>query len=200
MHAFEKHLAGENKPYELLKNGSWTSGDEAAQAGFDLRLFYKALLPIYHLTLAGTTWSLCWMEASAPAQPDVRHGEGLCCIEVQLSAGSCRAQRGGCQFWKTAGLWKHSGRGAAGGESIYRQWLLHGSSWRSCKALSPSSLSFKQISNTCLCWKMPGPQPARSHCVQLSHSVLLQLCSRTPGLSLHNPAKEILGTFQVLCR
>ena len=74
-HAFEKHLAGENKPYELLKNGSWTSGDEAAQAGFDLRLFYKALLPIYHLTLAVTTWSLCWVEASARAQLDLRHGE-----------------------------------------------------------------------------------------------------------------------------
>ena len=49
-HAFEKHLAGESSPYELLKNGSWTSGDEAAQAGFDLRLFYKALASIHHLT------------------------------------------------------------------------------------------------------------------------------------------------------
>ena len=57
-HAFEKHLAGESTPYELLKNGSWTSGDEAAQAGFDLRLFYKALLSIYNLTLFGTDWSL----------------------------------------------------------------------------------------------------------------------------------------------
>ena len=27
----------------MLKQGSWTSGDEAAQAGFDLRLFYKVL-------------------------------------------------------------------------------------------------------------------------------------------------------------
>ena len=43
-HAFEKHLAGEFSPYELLDRGSWTSGDEAAQAGFDLRLFYKASL------------------------------------------------------------------------------------------------------------------------------------------------------------
>ncbi|CAL8465494.1 g5030 [Coccomyxa elongata] len=40
-HPFEKHLAGESSPYELLKHGSWTSGDEAAQAGFDMRLFYK---------------------------------------------------------------------------------------------------------------------------------------------------------------
>ena len=48
-YAFEKHLAGESSPYELLKNGSWTSGDEAAQAGFDLRLFYKALFPLYIL-------------------------------------------------------------------------------------------------------------------------------------------------------
>jgi hypothetical protein len=38
---FEKHLAGESSPYELLRLGSWTSGDEAAQAGFDLRLFYQ---------------------------------------------------------------------------------------------------------------------------------------------------------------
>ena len=48
-YAFEKHLAGESSPYELLKNGSWTSGDEAAQAGFDLRLFYKAN-PLCYLT------------------------------------------------------------------------------------------------------------------------------------------------------
>ena len=40
-HPFEKHLAGETSPYELLNNGSWTSGDEACQAGFDLRLFYR---------------------------------------------------------------------------------------------------------------------------------------------------------------
>ncbi|KAK9903261.1 hypothetical protein WJX75_001080 [Coccomyxa subellipsoidea] len=40
-HPFEKHLAGEQSPYELLRNGSWTSGDEAAQAGFDMRLFYR---------------------------------------------------------------------------------------------------------------------------------------------------------------
>lgn len=40
-HPFEKHLAGETLPYELLNNGSWTSGDEACQAGFDLRLFYR---------------------------------------------------------------------------------------------------------------------------------------------------------------
>ncbi len=45
-YAFEKHLAGKSSPYELLKNGSWTSGDEAAQAGFDLRLFYKVLFPL----------------------------------------------------------------------------------------------------------------------------------------------------------
>ena len=50
-YAFEKHLAGESSPYELLKNGSWTSGDEAAQAGFDLRLFYKAMSSIHYLAL-----------------------------------------------------------------------------------------------------------------------------------------------------
>lgn len=44
-HPFEKHLAGERSPYELLKHGSWTSGDEAAQAGFDMRLFYKVSSP-----------------------------------------------------------------------------------------------------------------------------------------------------------
>lgn len=38
---FEKHLAGEGSPYELLSLGSWTSGDAAACAGFDMRLFYK---------------------------------------------------------------------------------------------------------------------------------------------------------------
>lgn len=38
---FEKHLAGEASPYELLARGSWTSGDEAALAGFDMRLFYR---------------------------------------------------------------------------------------------------------------------------------------------------------------
>ncbi len=43
MRPFEKHLAGEASPYELLARGSWTSGDEAAQAGFDMRLFYRVL-------------------------------------------------------------------------------------------------------------------------------------------------------------
>lgn len=38
---FEKHLAGEISSYELLPLGSWTSGDAAARAGFDMRLFYK---------------------------------------------------------------------------------------------------------------------------------------------------------------
>jgi hypothetical protein len=38
---FEKHLAGKASPYELLPRGSWTSGDEAAQAGLDMRLFYQ---------------------------------------------------------------------------------------------------------------------------------------------------------------
>lgn len=41
MHPFEKHLAGLQSPYEILKSGSWVSGDSAAQSGFDLRLFYK---------------------------------------------------------------------------------------------------------------------------------------------------------------
>ncbi len=48
-HAFEKHLAGKFSPYEVLKHGSWTSGDEAAQAGFDLRLFYKEPSFLHHL-------------------------------------------------------------------------------------------------------------------------------------------------------
>ena len=48
-HAFEKHLAGKISPYEVLKNGSWTSGDEAAQAGFDLRLFFKVPSMLHHL-------------------------------------------------------------------------------------------------------------------------------------------------------
>lgn len=46
VHPFEKHLAGEQSPYELLRNGSWTSGEEAAQAGFDMRLFYRVRLCI----------------------------------------------------------------------------------------------------------------------------------------------------------
>ena len=48
-HAFEKHLAGKISPYEVLQNGSWTSGDEAAQAGFDLRLFFKVPSLLHHL-------------------------------------------------------------------------------------------------------------------------------------------------------
>lgn len=39
--AFEKHLAGRNSPHELLARGSWTSGNAAALAGLDLRLFYQ---------------------------------------------------------------------------------------------------------------------------------------------------------------
>lgn len=50
-HPFEKHLAGESSPYELLKKGSWTSGDEAAQAGFDMRLFYKVRSYVRHFLL-----------------------------------------------------------------------------------------------------------------------------------------------------
>ncbi len=57
-YAFEKHLAGESSPYELLKNGSWTSGDEAAQAGFDLRLFYKANPLCYLPDLRVTTFMM----------------------------------------------------------------------------------------------------------------------------------------------
>lgn len=42
LHPFEKHLSGVVSPYELLMNGSWVSGNAAAENGFDLRLFYKA--------------------------------------------------------------------------------------------------------------------------------------------------------------
>ena len=41
MHPFEKHLSGLKSPYELLQNGSWVSGNAAAENGFDLRLFYQ---------------------------------------------------------------------------------------------------------------------------------------------------------------
>lgn len=44
-YAFEKHLAGLHSPYQLLPDGSWTSGNVAAQHGFDLRLFYQVRLP-----------------------------------------------------------------------------------------------------------------------------------------------------------
>lgn len=40
-HAFEKHLAGRAAPAELLARGSWTSGNAAALAGLDMRLFYQ---------------------------------------------------------------------------------------------------------------------------------------------------------------
>ena len=40
-HAFEKHLAGLNSPQEWLPQGSWVSGNNACQQGFDLRLFYQ---------------------------------------------------------------------------------------------------------------------------------------------------------------
>ena len=41
MHPFEKHLSGMDSPYELLRKGSWVSGNAAAENGFDLRLFYR---------------------------------------------------------------------------------------------------------------------------------------------------------------
>lgn len=65
-HPFDKHLAGESSPYELLKHGSWTSGDEAAQAGFDMRLFYKVRYPFRKswclLFLSYLAWPLCAVE------------------------------------------------------------------------------------------------------------------------------------------
>ena len=45
MRPFEKHLAGERSPYELLQQGSWTSGAAAARAGLDMRLFYAVQAP-----------------------------------------------------------------------------------------------------------------------------------------------------------
>ena len=41
LHPFEKHLSGLESPYELLRKGSWVSGNAAAENGFDLRLFYQ---------------------------------------------------------------------------------------------------------------------------------------------------------------
>ena len=45
---FEKHLAGRGGPAELLPRGSWASGNAAARAGLDMRLFYqvRAALPL----------------------------------------------------------------------------------------------------------------------------------------------------------
>ncbi|KAK9838957.1 hypothetical protein WJX74_006741 [Apatococcus lobatus] len=40
-HPFEKHLAGLHSPQEWLTQGSWVSGNNACQNGFDLRLFYQ---------------------------------------------------------------------------------------------------------------------------------------------------------------
>ena len=40
-YVFEKHLAGRRAPAELLPYGSWASGNAAARAGLDLRLFYQ---------------------------------------------------------------------------------------------------------------------------------------------------------------
>lgn len=37
---FEKHLPGQQSPYEFLPKGGWATGDAAAENGLDLRLFY----------------------------------------------------------------------------------------------------------------------------------------------------------------
>lgn len=37
---FEKHLPGPDSPYQLLKQGGWITGTQAAKRGIDLRLFY----------------------------------------------------------------------------------------------------------------------------------------------------------------
>lgn len=41
LYPFEKHLPGANEKCEALPRGSWVSGNESAEHGFDLRLFYK---------------------------------------------------------------------------------------------------------------------------------------------------------------
>ena len=41
---FEKHMAGAHGPHQLLPAGGWTTGDFAAQAGFDLRMFWVVSL------------------------------------------------------------------------------------------------------------------------------------------------------------
>jgi hypothetical protein len=38
---FEKHLPGEDSPYQLLPKGGWATGDAACRNGLDLRLFYQ---------------------------------------------------------------------------------------------------------------------------------------------------------------
>ena len=44
---FEKHMAGARGPHQLLPEGGWTTGDSAAQAGFDLRMFWLVRLRPY---------------------------------------------------------------------------------------------------------------------------------------------------------
>ena len=41
---FEKHMAGAISPHQQLPLGGWTTGDSAAQAGFDLRMFWVVRL------------------------------------------------------------------------------------------------------------------------------------------------------------
>lgn len=57
-HAFEKHLAGRGAPAELLPRGSWASGNAAALAGLDLRLFYQvgAALPLHAGDVQCSMW------------------------------------------------------------------------------------------------------------------------------------------------
>ena len=38
---FEKHQAGLKSRYEVLPKGGWTTGNEAAENGLDMRLFWK---------------------------------------------------------------------------------------------------------------------------------------------------------------
>ena len=72
-HAFEKHLAGRRAPAELLPRGSWASGNAAARAGLDLRLFYQvAAVSSLHTGACESLhvchgWVVCTPNARFPA-------------------------------------------------------------------------------------------------------------------------------------
>ena len=60
---FEKHMAGFRGPHQLLPAGGWTTGDSAAQAGFDLRMFW---LVRQHGGISATAKSACICNRASP--------------------------------------------------------------------------------------------------------------------------------------
>lgn len=114
LHPFEKHLPGLTSPHELLRKGSWVSGDSAAENGLDLRLFYQVSIDVQQWCCL-QAFSVFWLLA---------HN----CLVIHGFAGppvqsAIWHTHWGCKTWRQGFNWQR---------------LLDERPWWSCEMLCPS--------------------------------------------------------------